>query len=95
MEIFRCYNNAYYAKVGGITTAEINKLEMKFLMSIDFRLHVSVETFDDYCSHLEEEATEKCRIERTFRICGWGKSVTNKEGSNYASRTGYSTCKAT
>lgn len=90
-----CYNNAYYAKVGGITTAEINKLEMKFLMSIDFRLHVSVETFDAYCSHLEEEAMEKCRIERTFRLCGWGKSVTNKEGSNYASRTGFGTCRAT
>ncbi|KAI5658885.1 hypothetical protein M9H77_27678 [Catharanthus roseus] len=77
-----CYNNAYYAKVGGITTAEINRLEMKLLASIDFKLHVDEETFNTYCSQLEEEAMEKCRIERTFRICGWGKSFTNKNGSN-------------
>nr|XP_043609717.1 cyclin-P3-1-like isoform X2 [Erigeron canadensis] len=36
------YNNAYYAKVGGVTTAELNRLEMKFLFGLDFRLHRDV-----------------------------------------------------
>ncbi|KAF3680743.1 hypothetical protein FXO38_02128 [Capsicum annuum] len=47
--IGNCYNNAYYAKVGGITTIKLNKMEMKFLASLDFRLYVSVESLDKYC----------------------------------------------
>ncbi|KAJ6306659.1 hypothetical protein OIU78_021887 [Salix suchowensis] len=31
------FNNAYYAKVGGVSTEELNRLEMKFLFSIDFQ----------------------------------------------------------
>ncbi|KAL3538089.1 hypothetical protein ACH5RR_001455 [Cinchona calisaya] len=83
-----CYNNVYYAKVGGITTAEINRLEMKLLVAVDFRLHVSIQTFDHFCFQLEEEAArEKSRIERPFRLCGLGKSFTNKDGSSFASTT--------
>ncbi|KAL3516095.1 hypothetical protein ACH5RR_022997 [Cinchona calisaya] len=75
-----CYNNAYYAKVGGISTSEINRLEMKLLVAVDFRLHVSIETFDRYCFQLEEEASrEKYRNERPFRLCGLGKGFTNKD----------------
>ncbi|CAK9168041.1 unnamed protein product [Ilex paraguariensis] len=66
-----CHNNAYYAQVGGISTAEINRMEMKFLDSLDFRLHVTVETFDKFCLQLEEEAAGKCHIQRTVRI--WGQ----------------------
>ncbi|KAJ6681357.1 CYCLIN [Salix koriyanagi] len=43
------FNNAYYAKVGGVSTEELNRLEMKFLFSIDFRLQVNVNTFGNYC----------------------------------------------
>ncbi|EYU46584.1 hypothetical protein ABFS82_04G028400 [Erythranthe guttata] len=50
------FNNAYYARVGGVSTAELNKLEMKFLFSLDFRLHVSVQTFRKYCALLKQEA---------------------------------------
>ncbi|XP_028081548.1 probable LRR receptor-like serine/threonine-protein kinase At3g47570 [Camellia sinensis] len=35
-----CYDNGYYAKVGGGSTAEMNNMEMKFLFDIHFRLHV-------------------------------------------------------
>ncbi|XVF57433.1 hypothetical protein PTKIN_Ptkin06aG0204900 [Pterospermum kingtungense] len=52
----QCYNNAYYAKVGGISTEEINRLEMKFLFCLDFRLHVTTEVFAKYCSKIEREA---------------------------------------
>ncbi|XP_051141761.1 cyclin-P3-1-like [Andrographis paniculata] len=49
------FNNAYYARVGGVSTAELNKLEMKLLFGLDFRLHVTVDTFDDYCSTLRRD----------------------------------------
>ncbi|XP_059644787.1 cyclin-P3-1 [Cornus florida] len=64
------YNNAHFAKVGGISTKEINELEMKFLFSIDFRLHVTLETFNKYCLELEEEATAKSRIGGSIPVSG-------------------------
>ncbi|KAL6318630.1 hypothetical protein AAG906_000708 [Vitis piasezkii] len=42
---------------GGVSTAELNRLEMKFLFSLDFRLQVTVETFRSYCSQLEGKPT--------------------------------------
>ncbi|KAH7427221.1 hypothetical protein KP509_10G034800 [Ceratopteris richardii] len=49
------YNNAYYAKVGGVTTAEINRLELEFLFTLGFRLQVTTHIFESYCCHLERE----------------------------------------
>merc|ERR1719238_157854 len=34
------YSNAYYAKVGGVRTQELNALEALFLKLIEYRLHV-------------------------------------------------------
>ncbi|GER50843.1 cyclin family protein [Striga asiatica] len=42
------YNNAYYAKVGGISTAEMNLLEVDFLFGMSFQLNVSTSTFHHY-----------------------------------------------
>ncbi|GJN14284.1 hypothetical protein PR202_gb01087 [Eleusine coracana subsp. coracana] len=50
------FNNAYYGKVGGISTREMNKLELDLLFSLDFRLKVNLETFRSYCLQLEKEA---------------------------------------
>ncbi|KVF02455.1 cyclin-U4-1-like, partial [Cynara cardunculus var. scolymus] len=50
-----CYNNAYYAKVGGISTAEINLLEVDFLFGLGFQLNVTPNTFHDYCTYLQTE----------------------------------------
>ncbi|KAG7554482.1 Cyclin PHO80-like [Arabidopsis suecica] len=50
-----CYNNAFYAKVGGITTEEMNLLELDFLFGIGFQLNVTVSTYNDYCSSLQRE----------------------------------------
>ncbi|KAE8712167.1 Cyclin-P3-1 [Hibiscus syriacus] len=36
----QCNNNAYYAKAGGVSREELNRLEM-FLFDLDFRLHVT------------------------------------------------------
>ncbi|KAL6124545.1 hypothetical protein ACLB2K_077057 [Fragaria x ananassa] len=49
------YNNAYYAKVGGISTAEINFLEVDFLFGLSFNLNVTPTTFTTYCSYLQRE----------------------------------------
>ncbi|KAI3929068.1 hypothetical protein MKX01_011655 [Papaver californicum] len=63
------FNNAYYAKVGGVSTAEINRLEMKFLFSLDFRLQVTIGTFERYCVKLDKE-TGHYHIERPIQFCG-------------------------
>ncbi|KAI3895036.1 hypothetical protein MKX03_031273 [Papaver bracteatum] len=49
------YNNAVYARVGGVSNAELNKLEMELLFLLDFRLVVSSRIFESYCLHLEKE----------------------------------------
>lgn len=46
------YNNAYYARVGGIATEEMNRLELHLLMLLDFRLHVVPEELQRYAEHL-------------------------------------------
>lgn len=50
----RYYNNAYYARVGGVSTRELNRLEMKLLFALDFKLQVDPHTFHSHCCHLEE-----------------------------------------
>lgn len=77
----RFFNNAYYAKVGGVSTAELNRLEMKFLFSLDFRLQVTVETFRSYCSQLDKEVAGGLQIERPFQACGIKESWSSKEDS--------------
>ncbi|KAL2540594.1 Cyclin-U3-1 [Abeliophyllum distichum] len=78
------FNNAYYARVGGVSTAELNKLEIKFLFGLDFQLHVTLQTFRKYCSLLEKEATDVLQIERLFQACGIKKSWQNKDDSTCA-----------
>eukprot|EP01018_Ginkgo_biloba_P020088 Gb_39399 [translate_table: standard] len=41
LECLRYYNNAYYAKVGGVTTLEMNTLELEFLFRLGFRMHIT------------------------------------------------------
>lgn len=75
------FNNAYYAKVGGVSTVEMNRLEMKFLFSLDFRLQVSVETFNRYCLDLENDTAGVIQIERPIQACGVKGSWSNKDDS--------------
>ncbi|MBA0853969.1 hypothetical protein Goshw_024519 [Gossypium schwendimanii] len=49
------YNNAYYAKVGGISIEEMNRLEMRFLFDLDFRLNVTTEVFNKYWLMIQQE----------------------------------------
>ncbi|KAJ6869427.1 cyclin-U4-1 [Populus alba x Populus x berolinensis] len=49
------YNNAFYAKVGGISTREMNLLEVDFLFGLGFQLNVTPATFHLYCAYLQRE----------------------------------------
>lgn len=46
------FNNAYYAKVGGVPGPEMNTLEVEFLSMSDFSLAVSTETYTQYYTEL-------------------------------------------
>ena len=50
------YNNAYYAKVGGVLVSEMNGLEVDFLFRINFSLHVTPEVFEKYRAELLSQA---------------------------------------
>ncbi|KAE8721391.1 Cyclin-P3-1 [Hibiscus syriacus] len=78
------FNNAYYARVGGVTTGELNRLEMSFLFSLDFRLQVTVDTFQRYCSQLQKESSDVHQIERPIRPCGIRDSWTSKSDTQCA-----------
>jgi len=55
------YNNAYYAKVGGVSLAELNSLEVEFLFTLNFNLDVSLETFEHYYAELLKHAPKSIR----------------------------------
>eukprot|EP00743_Colponemidia_sp_Colp-15_P003663 GILK01003954.1.p1 GENE.GILK01003954.1~~GILK01003954.1.p1 ORF type:complete len:229 (-),score=14.68 GILK01003954.1:156-842(-) len=50
------YNNAYFAKVGGVPTAELNALEAEFLSMLNFRLHVRSSVFEQYRKEIMNHA---------------------------------------
>jgi hypothetical protein len=54
------YNNAYFARVGGIPRDEINQLEIEFLFGTRFSLRVTPETFDKYQAELTNHAVRQC-----------------------------------
>ncbi|KAK4741315.1 hypothetical protein SAY87_024903 [Trapa incisa] len=63
------YRNSHFARVGGLRTEEMNRLEMDFLFLMGFKLHVNVTVFESYCSHLEREVSigGGYHIERALR----------------------------
>ena len=67
--------------MGGLTTNELNNLELEFLFSMGFKLHVNVSVFESYCSHLEREVSigGGYHIERTLRCAAEIKSGQNEE----------------
>lgn len=67
------FDNNFYAKVGGVSRKEIDKLEYEFLSLIDFNLYVSEEVFDKYNNYIksvefdEDEETEEDEIDQKQR----------------------------
>ena len=47
------YNNAFYAKVGGIATSELNHMELEMLQLLDYRLLVSTAQMKQLLGRLE------------------------------------------
>lgn len=52
------YNNAYYAKIGGVPCHEVNNLELEFLFMINFTLNVPQEVFNRYRHELAVHASQ-------------------------------------
>lgn len=46
------FANEFYAKVGGITRVEMDKLEYEFLALVDFKLFVDENIFNKYHTYL-------------------------------------------
>jgi hypothetical protein len=46
------YNNAFYAKLGGVTPLEMNTLEIEFLKLINFSLFVTFDSYNQYKNEL-------------------------------------------
>ena len=53
------YSNAFYANVGGVSTVEMNALEVEFLGRLDFRLFVDTDTFVDYYEEVAVQGMEE------------------------------------
>lgn len=56
------YNNAYYSKVGGVLSSEMNGLEVDFLFRINFSLHVTPEVFEKYKAELVAHSMQSSRM---------------------------------
>ncbi|KAG9141872.1 hypothetical protein Leryth_013993 [Lithospermum erythrorhizon] len=68
------YNNAYYAKVGGISTIEMNFLEVDFLFGLGFHLNVTPTTFYTYYSYLQKYMLQQPSINLSESSLYMGKS---------------------
>ncbi len=55
------FNNAYYAKVGGVPCIEMNALETELLFLLNFHLFVTSSEFAMYKSQLLHHANVSCR----------------------------------
>ncbi|KAL5214234.1 hypothetical protein ABZP36_003386 [Zizania latifolia] len=50
------HNNAFFARVGGVSNAEMNKLELELLAVLEFEVSVSHRVYELYRAHLEKES---------------------------------------
>ena len=48
------YDNKYYAKIAGISTKELKKMELEYLKLIKFELYVNKSKFDKYKNYINE-----------------------------------------
>jgi hypothetical protein len=46
------YKNEFYAKIGGISRAEINTLELKIMETFDFTLFIPEAEFNNYLTRI-------------------------------------------
>lgn len=58
----RYYNNAYYAKIGGFSLDELNRLEIRMMMLLDYKLRVSK---TDICTTLRRLTLQAAQQEHS------------------------------
>mmetsp|Transcript_9013 Transcript_9013/g.14345 ORF Transcript_9013/g.14345 Transcript_9013/m.14345 type:complete len:343 (+) Transcript_9013:260-1288(+) len=81
------FKNSFYAKVGGISTPELNELELEFLFRIHFVLFVKEETFKQYHAHLMMYATNSpTKSPLQLRISSAEEGKTSKKIDDPVSR---------
>ncbi|CBH18452.1 cyclin 2 [Trypanosoma equiperdum] len=51
------YSNSYFAGIGGVSNEELNRLEIEFLMTIDWRTWVEPSDFNMYCEQLRSRCS--------------------------------------
>lgn len=58
------YKNSFYARVGGVTVKELNRLELDILLELDFQLHVDIGGYEQYrqelTKHVEQNRCQLC-----------------------------------
>jgi len=69
------YNNAYYARVGGISNAEVNSLEMEMLRMISFSLFVQPEQYERYRCSLYSHVSSPASAEHAAQAMRGGPST--------------------
>ena len=62
------YNNAFYAKLGGITLSEINSLEIELLKLLRFSLYVDSDTYIKYENQLKSYVDKKFPVNQAFQL---------------------------
>ncbi|KAL9650373.1 hypothetical protein ABK040_016440 [Willaertia magna] len=95
------YDNAYYAKVGGIDVEEINRLEIEFLFMIQFSLHIQAPEFNQYKQEFvilpfidrQRKVMEMNELEQRLRnvvvVTQESKITSNNISGNNLSQKGY------
>uniref|UniRef100_A0A7S2TZ04 Cyclin n=1 Tax=Lotharella oceanica TaxID=641309 RepID=A0A7S2TZ04_9EUKA len=76
------FNNAYYAKVGGVPCKEMNSLEVEFLFLTNFSLFVTYDTYKQYHTELRNHAMHSscdCNPYRVPELEGEKEGSTAKE----------------
>ncbi|KAJ8509659.1 hypothetical protein OPV22_000093 [Ensete ventricosum] len=84
------HNNAFFAKVGGVSNADLNRMELELLFLLDFGLVVSSPVFESYCRHLDKEKLLARATHETGRAVVVGASANGGGVRNGSSRHSFS-----
>jgi hypothetical protein len=49
------YENTFYSKVGGVDLLELNSLEQYLLESLDYKLYLNMEIYNNYLKFILED----------------------------------------
>lgn len=53
------FDNKYYARVGGVSLHELNKLEKKAVLLMNYNLHVDSQVYAQYSREIHESLASK------------------------------------